>query len=182
MGTLLTACRDYLLFVANRELDADLHAKISPSDAVQETFVQAHRNFPGFVGKSEAELLAWLRRILVNNVFAARRKYRATESRNIALEISLDGSKSGVVFGTALLASSGTPSKHALLDEQMAAVEQVLVDLPADYQRILRLRYWEKQPLTEIARQLDRTPDAVQKLWFRAIERFKLEYERDGGR
>ncbi len=181
LGSLLIACRDYLLFVANRELEPELRAKIGPSDVVQDTFCQAQRNFNRFVGSSEQELLGWLRRILINNVLTARRKYRGTESRNVGLEISLNDSQFGGVLGAALLSEMGTPSKHALLNEQLRAVEQVLTTLPADYQQVLRLRYWDKLPLTDIARQMDRSPDAVQKLWFRAIERFKREFAQDGG-
>ncbi len=176
---LLGGCLDYLLFVANRELDANLRAKVSPSDVVQETFAEAHRDFAGFVGNSEKELLAWLRRILLNNAFSARRKYRGTASRNINREISLNDSDV-VVGGAWLLSDTATPSKHAVLTEQLLAVEQVLAKLPADYQLVLRLRYWERLRLTEIARQMERTPDAIQKLWFRAIERFKRELKEDG--
>jgi RNA polymerase sigma-70 factor (ECF subfamily) len=181
LGLLLSACRDYLLFVANREVDGNLRAKISPSDVVQETCVQAHQCFPGFAGNSEGELLAWLRRILINNVSGGRRRYRETAARNVNIEISLNDSNNGDALG-GLLADSITPSRYALLNEQLRAVEQVLAALPVDYQQVLRLRYWEKLPLTEIAQQMDRTPDAVQKLWFRAIERFKREFKKDGGR
>lgn len=180
LGTLLAACRDYLLLVANRELEASLRAKISPSDVVQETFVEAQQNFGGFVGQSEQELLAWLRRILVNNLSAARRKYLGTQCRNINLEISLDDSKADVGAAAALVAKLSTPSKHALLTEQLRSVAQVLATLPADYQQVLTLRYWERLSVTQIAGRMGRTPDAVQKLWFRAIDRFKREFKQDG--
>src|SRR5437899_477303 len=68
LGQLLEECRAYLLLVANQELPAQLRGKAGASDVVQETFLQAQKNFERFRDQGEAELLAWLRRILLNNV------------------------------------------------------------------------------------------------------------------
>ena len=56
------------MHVAADELTADLVAKMAPSDLVQETCLQATRDFPNFEGWSEAELRGWLRKILLNNL------------------------------------------------------------------------------------------------------------------
>lgn len=182
IGALLGSCRDYLLFVANRELEPELKTKIAPSDIVQETCAQAHLNIEKFaIGTSEAELLAWLRRILINNVITARRKYLGTQSRNASLELSLNDSQA-TGPGAGDLAGAGlSPSKHALLNEQLNTVEDVLNRLSSDHQHVLRLRYWENLPLAEIASRMNRSPDAVQKLWFRAVERFRAEFAASGG-
>ena len=45
MGDLLEGCRQYLLLVANEELDSELTAKSGASDMVQETFLRAQHNF-----------------------------------------------------------------------------------------------------------------------------------------
>jgi hypothetical protein len=50
LGRLLEGCRAYLLLAANRQLDADLQAKGGPSDLVQETFLEAQKDFPPFQG------------------------------------------------------------------------------------------------------------------------------------
>ena len=59
LGLLLDKCRNYLLAVAHGAHNAQLQSKAGSSDLVQETFFQAQRNFAGFTGTSEAELLAW---------------------------------------------------------------------------------------------------------------------------
>src|SRR5262249_7844950 len=63
LGELLQECRNYLLLLANQKCDPDLSAKVSPSDLVQETFLEAQRDFGQFHGASEEELRAWLGRI-----------------------------------------------------------------------------------------------------------------------
>jgi RNA polymerase sigma-70 factor, ECF subfamily len=52
----LHTCRTYLLLVANREMGNDLKSKEGASDVVQETLLQAHRDWGKFFGRTEAEL------------------------------------------------------------------------------------------------------------------------------
>src|SRR5690349_15212079 len=90
LGRALEACRGYLLLIAQQELEPELQAKGGASDLVQETFLKAHRHFGRFHGDSEAELLAWLRRLLLNNLIDFRRQLR-TAKRQAGKEISLQG-------------------------------------------------------------------------------------------
>src|SRR4051794_12098658 len=76
LGQALEACRNYLLWIARREIDPDLQSKGGASDLVQETFMEARRDFASFRGDSEQELLAWLRRLLLNNLSNFVRRYR----------------------------------------------------------------------------------------------------------
>src|SRR6202040_2404394 len=63
-GRLLEAYRSYLTLLARVQLGRDLQGKVDPSDLVQEAFLEAHRDFGQFQGQTEAELRAWLRRLL----------------------------------------------------------------------------------------------------------------------
>jgi RNA polymerase sigma-70 factor (ECF subfamily) len=94
LGEALEACRHYLLLIADRELDPDLRAKGGASDLVQETFLEAHRDFPRFEGKTESELLAWLRQLLLHNLSNFTRRYRATAKREVTREIPLGAGSS----------------------------------------------------------------------------------------
>jgi hypothetical protein len=67
LGALLGLYRDYLRLLARLGIDRRLRGKVDPSDLVQETCLEAHRDFGQFQGRTEAELLAWLRRILATN-------------------------------------------------------------------------------------------------------------------
>src|SRR5579871_1471767 len=79
LGQALEACRDYLLLIAQQEMDLQLRAKGGASDIVQETFLEAQRAFENFQGTSEEELRAWLRRILLNNLGDFTRRYRESD-------------------------------------------------------------------------------------------------------
>src|SRR5205085_504123 len=91
LGKLLEYCRNYLLKAAGQDLSAELQAKLGESDVVQQTFVKATSAFPRFRGSSEAELLAWLRRILHCTRRNIERHYWRAEKRRLSREVSLDG-------------------------------------------------------------------------------------------
>src|SRR5271163_4886949 len=76
LGGILEGCRRYLLAIAERQLDPDLRSKGGASDLVQETFLEAQRDFARFQGSSAEELRAWLRQVLLHNVGAFTRRYR----------------------------------------------------------------------------------------------------------
>lgn len=169
LGRALDACRRYLLLVAEKELDPDLKAKGGASDLVQETFLEAQRDFGQFHGTTEPELLAWLRRLLLNNVANFTRGFRQTGKRAVDLEVGLDGA-AGASCGT-------TPSGHALEREQAAELSDALARLPDDYRRVITLRYLEERSFEEIGPLMDRSPDAARKLWARAMERLRDEWQ-----
>jgi RNA polymerase sigma-70 factor (ECF subfamily) len=175
LGRVLEACRGYLLLVAERELAPDLRAKGGASDLVQETFLEAQRDFAQFHGDSEAELLAWLRRLLLNNLANFTRHYRATGKRRVGLEKALAADDSSCPAGERLAADTPSPSGEAQANEQAEAVRQALERLPEDYRRIIVLRYQEKRPHEEIARLMNRSANATRQLLVRAIERLQKE-------
>src|ERR1700682_633731 len=68
LGELLELYRNYLKLLARAQVDLHLRSRADASDLVQETFLDACRDFRQFRGSTEAELMAWLRKILIYNV------------------------------------------------------------------------------------------------------------------
>src|SRR5262249_33674920 len=123
LGKLLEAARHYLHTIAQQELDPDLRAKNSPSDVVQETFVEVQRAFEHFQGDTEAELLAWMRQLLLHRVGKLRRHYRDTQKRQLAREIALAGDDSSGGAAGVLAANTPSPSGQAMANEQDEALQ-----------------------------------------------------------
>src|SRR5690242_3948284 len=90
LGTLLERYRNYLMVIAQQKMDPAISAKLGPSDVIQETFLEAQRDFAHFHGNNEQELLAWLRQLLYNNLANLARLYRGTAKRDIQREVPLD--------------------------------------------------------------------------------------------
>jgi RNA polymerase sigma-70 factor, ECF subfamily len=177
LGQLLDGCRGYLMRIARDELDPRLQAKGGASDLVQETFLEAQRDFAAFTGDSEAELLAWLRHRLRYRVAKFVRSYRQTAKRAAGREVSLDLAGSSSVPGAVPvpIADQPSPSQCAVAGERDQLLEQAMEQLPAEYRRVLDLRYRERLSFEEIGRVLARTPKSARTLWAEAIERLKLE-------
>jgi RNA polymerase sigma-70 factor (ECF subfamily) len=177
LGQVLEACRGYLLQIAQQELDPELRAKGGASDLVQDTFVKAQRHFAHFQGDSEVEVRAWLRRLLLNNLADFRALYREAGKRQVAREVALGGGGSSVDLAASLAAAEPSPSGVAMEHEQAEAMHRVLERLPAEYRRVLLLRYEGERTFEEIGLVLGRSANGARKLWARAVERFQHEWE-----
>jgi RNA polymerase sigma-70 factor, ECF subfamily len=172
IGQLLDACRDYLFHLANQRVSSPLRAKVSASDLVQETSLDAHRDFADFRGERLEELLAWLRRILLYNAANARRRYEVTGKRQVSREIPFDFHPAG----TDQL-KDNAPSPRSLLAqiEETQTIERALDRLPEDQRKVVVLRSREHLSFVEIGAQMERSAEAARKLWFRAVERLQQE-------
>lgn len=173
IGRIFEAAREELLGLAEHELPGDLRMKVSPSDVVQETAVDMQRGFGQFAGTTAEECFAWLREVLRHNVVDAIRRYRDAQKRDPACETSLDGFRSREQRNLGALARR--PEDSAIRREEAAVVNNILARLPPDYRRVLELRYWGGLTFVAIAPELGRSPEAVRKLWYRAIERLQHE-------
>jgi RNA polymerase sigma-70 factor (ECF subfamily) len=175
---LLDLYRNYLRLAARTSLGASVQAKADPSDMVQETLIKAHANFDQFQGSTEADLIAWLRQILANNILDLARRYRAG-ARQVSREISLDdalrssvGSIKNFVAGEA-----SSPSRNYQRREMAVVLADALEALSADHREVIILRNLEELDWAEIARKMNRTPDAVRVLWMRALKQLRPRIE-----
>src|ERR1700722_1488203 len=174
----------YLHAIARAQLGRHLRAKCDASDIVQQTLLEAHRDFAGFQGEHEGELLAWLRRILAHNIFNETRRFAARQ-RDTAREISMDQVRAGVeqsslALGRGLAASTPSPSKDAARRETAVQLADALSRLPEDYQTVLLLRVFEELPAAEVAERMGRTAGAVRMLQMRALEALREEMAKPG--
>lgn len=174
---------NYLKVLARTQLGAPLRGKCDPSDVVQVTLMEAHRDFASFQGHTEAELLGWLRRILAHNLFNEARRF-ATVARDATREVSLDQVRQGLERSSVALAQqlpdpSPSPSEAAQRRESAVRVAEALSRLPEDYQEVLLLRIFEEQSAEEVALRMGRSPGAVRMLQLRALAALKELFKQD---
>jgi RNA polymerase sigma-70 factor (ECF subfamily) len=174
--------RHYLKLLADMQLGRRLRARCEASDVVQLTLLEAHRDFARFTGTHEGELLAWLRRILANNLFNEAR-YHSAKQRATSREVSLDQLQAGVESSSMTLsrclASDGpTPSTIALAHENAVQLADALSRLPTDYQTVLMLRIFEGLSAEDVAKRMSRTAGAIRMLQLRALTALREEMNR----
>ena len=175
LGQLLDVYRQYLYFLARVQIDREMQGKIGASDVVQETYLEAHRDFSQFRGGSVAELVGWLRQILARNLSNQIRWYRGTRRRDVRLErgIAAGVEHSSEGLGAYLVAAGKSPSQAATQHEAGVILAEALGRLPADYREVLILRNLEELTFPEVAQRMDRSVDSVRKLWARALARLR---------
>jgi RNA polymerase sigma-70 factor (ECF subfamily) len=174
LGDVLDGCREYLLHVATQELAPGVRSKVGASDLVQETLLEAHRDFAQFRGRTESELLGWLREILRHNLANAARRYLVTAKRRADREVSLTDHFPGE-GATGAASPAPSPAAAAAAEEERAAVMRALARLPDGQRHVIQLRNFDGLPFDAIAARMGRTPEAARQLWARAVCRLQQE-------
>jgi RNA polymerase sigma-70 factor (ECF subfamily) len=174
-GSLFEQYRDYLDLLARLEIGRQLQVKVDTGDLVQETFLDAHRNFGLFRGRTEVEFAGWLRTILAGKLSNVVRHYVGTQGRDIRREQSLQVNlnQSSVLLQQPLFATESSPSQQVMKREQGVLLANALKKLSPDYREIIILRNMEELPFDQCAQRMNRSVDAVQKLWIRALAQLR---------
>jgi RNA polymerase sigma-70 factor (ECF subfamily) len=183
IGDLLQHYRNYLMLLATTQIGRRLQPRVSPSDIVQETMLRAHRHFAQFNGRTERELMGWLRQILVTNLARFVEQHMLAAKRDVRKEVSLEhfGSaldNSATRFQAVLSAGGETPSVDAQHREEAVVLANRLAQLPPHYREVLVLRNIQGLSFEEAATRLDRSLGATRMLWLRAIEKLRAVYHR----
>jgi RNA polymerase sigma-70 factor (ECF subfamily) len=171
---LFELCRTYLGFVARSQVESWLRAKVDASDLVQQTMLEAHRDFNGFQGTSEKEWLAWLRKILSHTAADFVRHYRGTAKRRAGREVRFRDPADTIAHGAPEPAApQATPSQEFFRLDNELRVTVALAELPPDYQEVIVLRNLQRLPFNDVAERMHRSRPAVQMLWMRAIKKLQ---------
>lgn len=178
LGELLDSYQNYLRLLARIEIGRRLQGKVDASDIVQETFLEAHRQFPNFQGHAEPQLTKWLRTILAGTLANIVRRYLGTQARDLRLERDLAAGldQSTCALGNLLIDQHSSPSQQAMRGEQSLIVAAAMSRLPEDYQAVLVMRHLDGLTFPQIAEQMERSVDSVEKLWIRGLTRLKKEF------
>ena len=182
LGSLLELYRNYLSLLATGQLDRKLRGRVSASDLVQETMMEAHRDFHQFRGKSEAEFIGWLRRILVNNLARAIEMHVLAEKRDVRREVSIERlnaavERSTIQLGLAFAGREDSPSVKLEQHERAVDLANQMSRLSAEHREVLMLRNLQGLPFKEVAGRLDRSVPAAKMLWMRAIKKLREAYD-----
>jgi RNA polymerase sigma-70 factor (ECF subfamily) len=175
LGRLLELYRRYLTLLARVQIGQRIQGKADASDLVQETFLEAHRNFPRFGGESEAQLVCWLRQILAAKLADLMRRYLGAQGRDVRLERDIGDAfdRSSIMLDRGLVAVQSSPSQQAARREQAVLLADALDLLPDDYREVIVLRHLEGLTFPQVATRMKRSLDSVEKLWMRGLARLR---------
>lgn len=166
--------RDYLIQAARFQLDPRLQHKIDASDLVQQTLMLAHAKKIQFRGNTEEEQLAWLKKILANNLLDAIRSLRRAK-RDIRREVSIEAmEQTSVRINDWLVAESSSPSQQMVQHDEAIRLSDALNRLPDSQREAITLKHWHGWTLQEIANHMGRSHEAVAGLLKRGLRTLRL--------
>ena len=178
LATMIARNHGRLRRLIELRLDARVRARVSPSDVLQETFVEALKRFRHFRTDPDVPIFIWLRTVVIQRLIDVHRQHLQAKVRNAGKEvpICLAGGNGGSseTMAVALLDLS-SPSQKVERAEVVASVREALESLdPLDCD-VLVLRHLEERNNREVASALGISPAAASKRHIRALERFRKE-------
>lgn len=184
LGKLVSLYRQYLHSIADTQMHRQLRRRVSTSDIVQETLIKAVCHFEQFRGHTEQELVAWLRKILVNSIRSSIDREMATQRRDLRREVSIHemaeaADDSCGSLNRDLLSDMPSPTEVVERKEQISSIEDQLALLPEAYRQVIVWRNLEGIEFEEIAKRMGRTVNAVRVLWARALRRLSEQTPRE---
>src|SRR5262245_27648429 len=164
--------RDYLHLLARLQLEPRLRAKLDPSDVVQQSLLKAHEKWNEFRGKSEAEVLAWLRTILTHQIVDVMRRFGPRHGgRERSLEVALE--QSSARLESWLASQEISPSRTSIRQEQLLRLAEALAALPEEQRTALELKHLRDLPVSQISQIMGKTPSAVTGLLYRGLKKLR---------
>ena len=175
LENLLMSYQGYLKVLSRAHLDKRIQHRVSPADLVQDTLLEAHRDFHKFHGTTTAEFTGWIRQVLVHNharaiethLLAAKRDVRREQ---VAANLSGLMDQSHQRLSALLSDHRRSPPSEADHQESLARMAIAIERLPADYAEVITLRHIEGLRFGTVAQRMGRSPGAARMLWLRAIE------------
>lgn len=177
----LEGFRDYLALLARLQLDPRLQGKIDLSGVVQQTLLEAHQEAAKLKRMAEPQRLAWLRRVLANNLADEARRL-GTAMRDVGREVSLDAAveQSSAALEECLASEASAPDRRAIRNEELLRLARALARLPDDQRRAVELHHLQGYPVAEVAQVLGRSGGAVGALLVRGLKRLRQQMAAEG--
>jgi len=159
---------------AQRWLPDRLRRRVSVADILQEARIGALERCRDFEQRSPGAVRNWLLRIVEHKVKDAMRRHAGAAQRAVDREVSRGGRPdTGQIVGHA-----PSPSQVAVAAELRLLADRAFESLPEDYREVLRLARAEHLTPREIADRMERSREAVNKLYARALSCFSREFEK----
>ncbi|MBI4603525.1 MAG: sigma-70 family RNA polymerase sigma factor [Planctomycetes bacterium] len=158
---LVAAHRDRIERHVRESLGARLRGRCEVDDVLQETFLRAFQSLGRFEWRDEGSFLSWLKTIASHVVLEAASR----DARDLSVPLERDVPDSCV-----------EPEKELRRAERFDRLEAALEGLSPEHRQVIRLARLEKLPLKEVARRMDRTPNAVKQLLWRALQKLQAAF------
>lgn len=134
------------------------HGKIINKEDVEDLANNVYLTFAEQYQKID-NLEYWLRRVLFLNFINWYKKNKSKRTQDLETAYNLHS-------------STTNPGDHIDADKILAVLET----LSPDKQKVIKMRFWEGMKFSEIAENLEKSEDAVKKMFYRTINELKHKF------
>lgn len=176
LAELFARHRDRLRRMVELRIDPRLNGRVSPSDVLQEAYIDAVKRLKHYFDKPDESFFGWLRLIVGQRLADVHREHLGAAKRDVSQEVSID--RAGPAASSACLAGFlvgrlSSPSQAAQRAEALAAVEAALNRLDPLDREVLALRHFEELSNNDVADLLGIQRAAASKRYVRALARLR---------
>lgn len=182
LGELFMHFQDRLRRMVDLRLDRRLCGRVSASDVVQDTYIDAQKRVQHFLAKPEMPFFVWLRLVASQRLIDVHRLHLGAQMRDAGQEVSLGVGGQFAATSLCLVArlagEDTSPSRAAIRGEVAAQIEAILNSMEPIDREVLALRHFEELSNQEVAEILGIDKGAASKRYIRALDRLKDVLER----
>ncbi len=175
LATLYAHHRDRLRRMVQLRLDRRLAGRVSPSDVLQEAYIDAVKRVDFYFEKPDQSFFGWLRLVVGQRLADVHREHLA-QKRDAGQEVPIYRGAPGAdsaCLAASLLGSGTSPSHAAARTESFGRLEAALKQMDPLDREVLALRHFEEVSNAEAAEILGIQQAAASKRYVRALARLK---------
>jgi RNA polymerase sigma-70 factor (ECF subfamily) len=177
LAELYSRYRDPLRRMVAIRLDHRLNGRVSPSDVLQEAYIDALKRVGHYLSKPDMPFPGWLRLVVGQRLVEIHRQHLGARMRDAGQEISLAHgawpAASSVCLAAQLAGDLTSPSMAAEKNEALTQLEEALNRMDPLDREVLALRHFEELSNNEVAEILGIQKAAASKRYVRALTRLK---------
>jgi RNA polymerase sigma-70 factor (ECF subfamily) len=179
LDALFVRHQQFLERVIRLRLNPELAARVSPSDIVQETQLEACRRIHDFLDRQPMSFRLWLRKTANERIIVLQRRHIRAQRRSVAREIELS-QRSAMEFARNFVDRGASPSGSNSRQELIRDVREAVAELSTRDREILLMRSVEALSNQEAAQVLGIEPVAASQRYGRALLRLRAKLIKRG--
>jgi RNA polymerase sigma-70 factor, ECF subfamily len=182
MAKLLALHHPQLAAHVAAKLDPAAALRASPEDVLQEAYIEVFRGIARFEDRGPGSFLSWVTTIVDHKLHDVRRAAHR-KRRDVARESPAAPREHTDSYRNLLdqvYHDSITPSRVFRQQEAIGALRACLDELSESHRRVIESRFLQGRPLGEVARELEKSEDAVVALTQRALAALRAAMDRRG--
>ena len=160
-------------------MDNRIRGRVSPSDVLQETYVDLAKQLEGYLEKPDLPFYVWMRWLTGQRLAKVHRYHLDAAKRDASQEIALYRGHlpqaTSFALASKLIASVSSIGGKVIRIEQQAKLQEALNSLDEDDREVLAMRHFEQLTNSEVAVILEISESAATKRYSRALLRLKKQ-------